>query len=329
MVGAGLSAPCVGFSGIAATDLPHGVDNAARPADPPPAADLPPAPDKPGAATDSHGASDGSDSELESRLEAARKQLEQAAHEVAELSTQLAKPLLDGFSFFPGDNPHSLIGVQLDPARGKDGARIREVSPGGPAAESGLQPGDAIVAINGHEVKGDRPAREVLHLMHDVAPDSKVKVRVLRDGKPRDFVITARRRPDFMQFPGPLPPVVPMTDPHFALRMFHAPLADMELATVSPQLGHYFGTEAGVLVVRAPKEAGFKLEDGDVILAIDGREPTSGSHATRILSSYQPGEKISIRLMRQHKTLNVETTLPDTPSGVRRPRVTRKDEAPT
>jgi S1-C subfamily serine protease len=66
-----------------------------------------------------------------------------------------------------------------------------------------------------------------------------------------------------------------------------------------------------VLVVRAPHEDGFKLEDGDVILAIDGREPTSGSHATRILGTYQPGEKITIKLMREHKTMNVETTLPD------------------
>jgi PDZ domain-containing secreted protein len=93
-------------------------------------------------------------------------------------------------------------------------------------------------------------------------------------------------------------------------------------------LGRYFGTEKGVLVVRAPKD--FKLEDGDVILAIDGREPSSGSHATRILSSYQSGEKITIKLMRQQKTLNVETTLPDRMSFMgqgpnRKMRTMRKD----
>jgi S1-C subfamily serine protease len=86
-------------------------------------------------------------------------------------------------------------------------------------------------------------------------------------------------------------------------------LGEMELVSLTPQLGRYFGTDKGVLVVRAPKD--FKLEDGDVILAIDGREPTSGSHATRILGSYQPGEKIAIKLMRQQKTVNVETTLPE------------------
>lgn len=64
-----------------------------------------------------------------------------------------------------------------------------------------------------------------------------------------------------------------------------------------------------MLVVRAPKD--LKLEDGDVILAIDGREATNGSHATRILGSYQPGEKIAIKVMRQQKTVNVEAALPE------------------
>jgi PDZ domain-containing secreted protein len=48
-----------------------------------------------------------------------------------------------------------------------------------------------------------------------------------------------------------------------------------------------------------------------LILAIDGREPSSGSHATRILSSYQAGEKVTLRIIRQHKTLEVQSTLPE------------------
>jgi S1-C subfamily serine protease len=118
-----------------------------------------------------------------------------------------------------------------------------------------------------------------------------------------------------MQHP-PIPPIPPIPPGFpeagfstFGPVMIHGQLGDMELATLTAQLGRYFGTDKGVLVVRAPKD--FKLEDGDVILAIDGREPSSGSHATRILSSYQSGEKITIKLMRQQKTVNVETTLPD------------------
>jgi hypothetical protein len=86
---------------------------------------------------------------------------------------------------------------------------------------------------------------------------------------------------------------------------------DMELATLTPQLGRYFGSDKGVLVVRAPADGALKLEDGDVILAIDGRAPESGSHATRILASYQPGEKVTLRVVRMHKTLDVDTKLPE------------------
>jgi hypothetical protein len=92
--------------------------------------------------------------------------------------------------------------------------------------------------------------------------------------------------------------------------MIQGPLSNLELVTLTPQLGKYFGTEKGVLVVRAPPDRTLKLEDGDVILAIDGREPTSGSHATRILGSYQPGEKVSLKIVRQRKTMELETTVP-------------------
>jgi S1-C subfamily serine protease len=84
----------------------------------------------------------------------------------------------------------------------------------------------------------------------------------------------------------------------------------MELVTLTPQLGRYFGADKGVLVVRSPAKGSMQLEDGDVILAIDGRQPLSGSHATRILASYQPGEKLSLHIIREHKTLDVQATMP-------------------
>jgi len=284
--------------------------------------------------------------DLGAKLEAARARLEAAAHEVAELTTEMGKPVMDRYMVFGEGPARSIIGVQLD-AKSKDGARIQEVSPGGPAADAGLHTGDVIVGINGKEVKGDEPARQVLRLMRDINPESKVTVRVMRDGKPRDFVVTTRRAVGIFSVHGmpPLPPVPPGELPDgpgdvdwesgnafFAPPiLIHGPLGDMELATLTPQLGRYFGTSKGVLVVRAPKAEGFKLEDGDVILSIDGREPSTGSHATRILSSYQPGEKISLQLMRDHKPLKLETTLPasdESQPDHRRVRIIRKAPPP-
>ena len=47
-----------------------------------------------------------------------------------------------------------------------------------------------------------------------------------------------------------------------------------------------------MLVVRAGADSPYGLQDGDVILSIDGRAPTDAQHAGRILRSYQPGEKV-------------------------------------
>jgi predicted metalloprotease with PDZ domain len=243
---------------------------------------------------------------LQQQLDAARKQLDEAAHRVAELSTQLSRPIIESFMDMGMDgHGRAIIGVQLEPTSGQ-GARVREVSPGGPAADAGMRAGDVIVAVNGAEVKGENPAREVMRLLRPVKPDSKVSVRVQREGSARDFTVVARAAPGyfFEQFPdfGPEPRPRPL--------LLHGPVMEMELATLTPQLGRYFGSDKGVLVVRAPADGALKLEDGDVILAIDGRAPSSGSHATRILASYQPGEKITLRIVRMHKTLDVDTALP-------------------
>jgi PDZ domain len=151
----------------------------------------------------------------------------------------------------------------------------------------------------------------VLRIMRAVKPDTKVNVRVRRDGVTRDFTVTARRGPAVFLAAHGLPDVDFGWLPQLpGALMIHGPIADLELATLTPRLGSYFGADRGVLVVRAPADGALQLEDGDVILAIDGREPDSGSHATRILASYQPGEKLTLRVMRQHKTQELQATLP-------------------
>ena len=66
---------------------------------------------------------------LEAQLESARERLEEAAHEVAELSAEIGGPVMDRFMAF-GEGPRrAIIGVQLDPASGKDGARVKRSEP--------------------------------------------------------------------------------------------------------------------------------------------------------------------------------------------------------
>lgn len=276
--------------------------------------------------------------DLESRLEAAQRRLEAAANEVAELSAERGQAVMRRYSFVTG-RERAIIGVQLDDTAAGEGARVLDVSPGGPAAEAGIRAGDVITAVNGKDVKGGDAARQVERIVRELKPESKVRIKVSRNGEAEEFTVTTRRGTAFAFFgagPGglagtPVPPPMaafsappalsaPPARPAAPLFQFGpgsmplllagGPLAQMELATLTPRLGRYFGTDKGVLVVRAPADGALKLEDGDVILSIDGRVPESGPHATRILASYQPGEKLDLRIMRDRKPMNIETSRP-------------------
>src|SRR5579863_7291106 len=204
-----------------------------------------------------------SQAEIDAELRTAQKQLEEAAHEVARLSTQFSGSVMQ--EFMPLLAAHVVMGVELEPAPGNVGARVRDVSPGGPAAQAGIRAGDVILALNGTELKGGAPARQVNSLLRDVKPDTPVAVRVQRDGKPLALSVTVRGAPDLL---ARLPRVrefgVEAPEP-----FTQGSLRDMELATLTPGLGSYFGTDKGVLVLRAPADGALRLEDGDVILAID------------------------------------------------------------
>ena len=101
----------------------------------------------------------------------------------------------------------------------------------------------------------------------------------------------------------------PMQEP------LRAPVRTLKLITLTPQLGRYFGTDHGVLVARAPAHGPLKLEDGDVILSIGGRAPASSSQAIRILTSYDPGEKIPLVILREHRRIDLMAQLPPPPAG--------------
>jgi len=88
------------------------------------------------------------------------------------------------------------------------------------------------------------------------------------------------------------------------------PWGDMELVELSPGLGRYFGTDSGLLVVRAPSDPALKLEDGDVIRRIGGREPGSVSHAIRILRSYEEGEELELEIMREKRSRKLAVQIP-------------------
>jgi S1-C subfamily serine protease len=159
----------------------------------------------------------------------------------------------------------------------------------------------------------------VVQLLRDVEPGDKVDLKVLRDGRTRDLTATARPDGDefFVAREFPALPALPRVKAFAGWgggpMIIGGPMEDMELARLTPGLGRYFGTDTGVLVVRAPPNGGLGLQDGDVILSIDGRRPVDSSHVIRIFGSYDPGEKLTLDVLRLHRRISVVTTVPAEP----------------
>lgn len=274
-----------------------------------------------------------SQEDLERQLEQARQQLAEAARKVAELSMQLNGDAM-GRMIVMRDRmdkmqKHGYLGADLDNDDDKSpGAVLSGVTPGGPADKAGLRAGDVITGINGNDLKpsGEQTAEEKLvDFMRGTKPGDSLKVAYTRDGKAGTATVTAGNLQD-MDFaffmPGapmapmpPMPPIPPM--PPHAPRMpgFNnffgmGAWGETQFVSMSPELAQYFGTDKGLLVLHTEKDSPLQLQDGDVILAIGGRDPGTPPHAMRILGSYGPGESVKIDIMRKGKPVTLNVTLP-------------------
>lgn len=250
-------------------------------------------------------------------LELARVQLEAAAREVAQLSARVAANVVGGvIQDFRTTARRAQLGINIEDS--SDGVLVAGVSPGGPADDSGVETGDIIIAIDAAALTGSgisSPSEVLIAQMAHVNPGDVVVLRIIRDDEESDIDVEAR--PFAVQFFGG--PGGPFPQGDFRARPpllqsfdFTMPIgrwADMELVELTPALGAYFGTDEGILVVSAPSDDALELRDGDVIIEIGGRKPTSTAHAMRILGSFEPGETLELTIMRNQRRQTLEVEL--------------------
>ena len=280
-------------------------------------------------------ASDAGGSDQDSRraeLDAARRRLAEAANEVARLSAgvygseQHVRMLA-----MPFGNRKVMLGVLIGGEADGKGVPVAGVTPGGPAEKAGLREEDVIVRIDGVDLAAesvdDALERMTDHLA-ELEPGKQVEVEILRGSErlteeveltpPSEFNFRVGpfpgMGPGFHVLPGgpggPGGPAGPGVHTFIRRELLENPVfSDLELVPVTEGLGRYFGTSEGLLVVRAPKDERVGLEDGDVILEIDGREPKDPAHAVRILGSYSEGESLSLKIQRSRSVRTVDIKL--------------------
>ncbi len=221
------------------------------------------------------------------------------------------------------------------------GAYVEGVTPGGPAAKAGLQSGDVITGLDGTSLLGgdskspserSLPGMRLIELAAKLEPNDTVKVEYRRGKDQRSTNLVTQEDPDnVFVFNGPADRRYALRGPdgergfafgyggnldselrtqldHMNLEMDRIPsmmfmggAEDLELVGLNPDLGSYFGTSEGVLVVRVPKDSPLGLKGGDVVQAIDGRKVTGPSQLHRILRTYDSDEAVKFDVMRNKR----------------------------
>jgi hypothetical protein len=228
---------------------------------------------------------------------------------------------------------HSEANAETD----RYGALIDRVWEGGPADKAGMKEGDIVTKLDGMSLlSGEEEYDEDVS-----APGQRLVERSRKFERGDTIAVEFRRNGDTQtvdlvvgEFEGPLAYGMNLEIPHldrldrwverlsevpevhvsgprtFALRL-GARWPGLELVSLNPQLGEYFGAEEGVLVLSVPEESGLSLRAGDVVQSIDGRAVKSPSHAMRILRSYEADEEVTFDIVRKERRMSVTGKVTD------------------
>ena len=85
----------------------------------------------------------------------------------------------------------------------------------------------------------------------------------------------------------------------------------LKLAEIDPDLGEYFKTDRGVLVLKARADNDLQLQSGDVILQVGDTEVNSPAEFMRALRDFQSGDEFEMDIKRNRKNRTLQTVMPE------------------
>jgi len=279
-------------------------------------------------------------------LERARQEVEKARVELQKATRELARsmakverdnPKAQYFEYMT-DPKRAVLGVLIpdDHESGESrGVRLLAVTPGSGAEKAGLKAGDLVTALNGSSLKAEdkkTPQNRMREVMRTLKAGDEVKVEYERDGRARSTTVVTQAPEPEMAMPmlqewlhdedhdkGPMAAM-----PWF---QFRGPaIRGLELAKLDEDLGSYFKTKDGVLVVKAPKSGALSLKSGDVIMKIDGDSVSEPVTVLDKLRSRAEEQSVKIEIVRQGRKMELEGKIPV--ADMRPPRTPKPPKAP-
>lgn len=201
-----------------------------------------------------------------------------------------------------GKSDQAFIGILLEhDDEDAAGVNVIGITPDSPAQKAGIKAGDMVTSINGTSLVGDAqqsPGKKLLLKLQEMKAGEELELEMIRDGQQVSVSLIAANRGDHLQ--SGLKHLESLERDKHQPHISHLGIGldGVELFPLDEELGKYFGTESGMLILRAPKDKNLPLKSGDVILRIGERSPASPSQTWRILASYDKGESIKLTLMR-------------------------------
>ena len=181
------------------------------------------------------------------------------------------------------------------------GALVAEVNPDSPAEKAGIQRGDIIIEFNGHPI---HEMNELPRLVADTPPGTKAHLKVLREGKEKDFTLTVTELKEEKQAAqakeegggeeAPLGLVVKNIDPNLVRRYR---LQDTKGALV-------------VAVEQGSPAADAGIRPGDLVLEIEGQVIGSAQDFQAAVAKLKKETYARFLIKRQGRTLYLIVEVP-------------------
>lgn len=161
------------------------------------------------------------------------------------------------------------------------GALIASVTPDGPAAKGGFQPGDVVMKVNGQEVTSDQ---SLSYLVANLEPGARVPFEVLRNGRRMTLTVTLGTRPSAEELAGFAQgddsDALPDEDDQGQQDQATSDSIGVSTIPLTPTIARQVGIDPatkGVIItsVDSSSDAGQKLQRGLVIVSANGQPVTT------------------------------------------------------
>ena len=171
-----------------------------------------------------------------------------------------------------------------------EGSLITQVAPNSPASKAGMRAGDVILKFNGTPISR---TSDLLNYLNRTSPNQSINLEVLRDDKPRVISATLNTSPDDTQA---------KSTGTSTTKAPTGPVLGISIRGLSPAELERLNVKGGVYVqdvVRGGLAAQSRIQAGDVITQINGKQISGANDFVESVSNLKNNTVARVAIVRQ------------------------------